>query len=65
DLNLGPKDYESSALTAELMSQRNDENISETIALCQLLHTKIAKNMKKNPLAPRKYRVRLLQQSQS
>ena len=29
------------------MSQRNDENISETIAQCQLLHTKIAKNMKK------------------
>ena len=46
-MNLGPKDYESSALTAELMSQRNDENISETIAQCQLLHTKIAKNMKK------------------
>jgi len=30
------------------MSQRNDENISETIAPCQLLHTKIAKNMKKS-----------------
>ena len=35
------------------MSQRNDENISETIAQCQLLHTKIAKNMKKKILLPR------------